>query len=86
MQEGHAINYESNKLNEHEKLYVTHDIQLTTIMYPLKMWRCYLLGRKFILMLNHSGLRYLFDYPRLNSKQASWMTLISEFHFEIWYI
>jgi hypothetical protein len=47
------------------------------------MWRHYLLGRRFILMNDHCGMRYLFDHPRLNSRQARLMTLISEIDFKI---
>lgn len=61
MQEGHVIFYESRKLNEHEINYVTHEFELTTIFHALKMWRQYLVGRKFVLMLNHGGMKYLFD-------------------------
>jgi len=61
MQEGCVIFYESRKLNEHEINYVTHDLELAAIVHALKMWRHYLLGRRFVLMTNHSGLRYLFD-------------------------
>jgi hypothetical protein len=50
------------------------------------MWRHYLLGRKFELMTDHCGLRYLFDQPKLNSRQARWMALLSEFDFEIKHI
>jgi hypothetical protein len=61
MQEGHAICYKSRKLNEHEINYVIHDLELATIVHALKMWRNYLPGRIFVLMTDHSGLRYLFD-------------------------
>jgi hypothetical protein len=60
MQEGHVNFYDSRKLNEHEINYVTHDLELVVIVYDLKMWRYYLLGRIFVLMTHHSGLRYLF--------------------------
>jgi hypothetical protein len=83
MQEGKVICYESRKLNEHEVNYVTHDLELATIVHALKMWRHYLLGRKFVLMTDHYGLWYLFDQPNLNAKQARWMALLSEFDFEI---
>jgi hypothetical protein len=86
MQEGKVICYESRKLNEHEVNYVTHDLELATIMHALKMWRYYLLGRKFVLMTDHCGLRYLFDQPKLNARQARWMALLSEFNFEIKHI
>jgi hypothetical protein len=50
------------------------------------MWRNYILGRRFVLMIDHSGFRYLFDQPKLNVKQARWMDLFSEFDFEIKHI
>jgi hypothetical protein len=37
-------------------------------------------------MTDHCGLKYLFDQPRLNARQARWMALISEFDFEIKHI
>jgi hypothetical protein len=83
MQEGHVIFYESRKLNEHEINYVTHDLKLDSIVHALKMWRHYLLGRTFVLMTEHSGMRYFFDQPKLNVRQARWMALLSEFYFEI---
>jgi hypothetical protein len=86
MQEGKVICYESRKLNEHEVNYVTQDLELAAIVHALKMWRHYLLGRKFVLMTDHRGLRYLFDQPKLNARQARWMGLLSEFDFEIKHI
>jgi hypothetical protein len=83
MKKGHIICYGSKKLNEHEINYVTHDLELVAIVHALKMWRHYLLGRRFVLMTNHSGLRYMFDQPKLNAIQARWMALLSEFDFEI---
>jgi hypothetical protein len=86
MQEGKVIYYESRKLNENEVNYVTRDLELAAIVHALKMWRHYLLGRKFVLMTDHCGLRYLFDQPKLNARQAIWMALLSEFDFEIKHI
>jgi hypothetical protein len=86
MQKGSVICYESQKLNEHEVNYVTHDLELASIVHALKMWRHYLLGRKFVLMTDHCGLQYLFDQPKLNARQARWMALLSEFDFEIKHI
>jgi hypothetical protein len=68
------------------KSIVTHDLELAAIVHALKMWRHYLLGRRFVLMTDHCGLRHLFDQPKLNVKQARWMVLLSEFNFEIKHI
>lgn len=65
---------------------MTHDLELATIIDALKMWRHYLLGRRSVLMNDHSGLRYLFDQPNLNARQAIWLAMISDFDFEIMYI
>jgi hypothetical protein len=86
MQEEHMIFYESKKLNEHEINYVTHDLELDSIVLDLKMWGNYLLGRIFDLMIDNNGLRYLFDQPKLNARQARWMALLNEFDFEIKHI
>jgi hypothetical protein len=86
MQGGSVVCYESRKLNEHEVNYVIHDLELAIIVHTLKMWRHYLLGRKFVLMTDHCGLLYLFDQPKLNARQARWMAFLSEFDFEIKHI
>jgi hypothetical protein len=37
-------------------------------------------------MTDHYGLRYLFDQPKLNTRQSRWMALLSESDFEIKHI
>jgi hypothetical protein len=86
MQEVHVICNESRILNENEVNYVTHDLELVAIVHALKMWRHYLLGRIFVLITYHSGLRYLLDQPKRNCRKAIWMALLSEFDFEIRHI
>jgi hypothetical protein len=46
-QNGHVISYESIKLKEHERNYVTHDLELVFIVYALNMWRHYLMEKRF---------------------------------------
>jgi hypothetical protein len=70
MQDGHVISYESRKINEHERNYVTHDLELVAIIHALKMWHHYLLGHIFVLMTDHNGMKYLFDQPHLNVRQG----------------
>jgi len=53
LQEGRVVCYKSRKLNEHEKNYVTHDIELEAIIHALNMLRNYLLSRRFVLMSDH---------------------------------
>ena len=44
------------------------------------------MGRRFELKTDHCGLKYLFDQPTLNSRQAIWMEFLCEFDFEIKHI
>jgi len=81
-----VVYYEFQKLNEHKQNDPTYDLELLVIIHALKMWRHHLLGRKFVLMSDHIGLRYLFDQPNINSRQARWVATINKFDFEIRYI
>ena len=85
-QEWYVISYESRKLKVHEKNYATYDLELAAIIHALKMWRHHLIGRKFVLMTNNKGLKYLLDQPNLNAKQARWLAFLSEYDFEIQHI
>jgi hypothetical protein len=42
-----VICFESKKLKERERIYVTHDLDLESIVKTLKKWRHYLMGNRF---------------------------------------
>jgi hypothetical protein len=46
MQDGSAIAYASRQLKKHKVNYLTHDLELATVLHALKIWRHYLLGNK----------------------------------------
>ena len=85
-QEGHVIAYESRKLKIHKKNYATYDLELTAVIHALKMWHHHLIRRKFILMTDNKGLKYLLDQPNLNARKARWLAFLSEYDFEIQHI
>jgi hypothetical protein len=82
-QKYHVVCYESRKLKENERNYTTHDLELVTIIHALKMWRNYLIGRKFNLRIEHCGLKHLFEQPTLNGRETRWLEFLSEYDFEI---
>ena len=86
MQDNHVVLYESRKLKDNEKDNDTHDLELASIVNALKMWRHYLMGRKFELRTDHCGLKYLFDQPNLNARKSRWLEFLCEFDFEIKHI
>ena len=81
LQNDHAICYKSQKLKEHEQNYRTNDIEIASITHALRMWRHYLMGRKFFLMTENMSLKYLFDQSDLNARQARWLAFLSKYHF-----
>ena len=44
------------------------------------------MGRRFELKTDHCDLKYLFDQPTLNARQARWLEFLCEFDFEIKHI
>jgi len=83
MQEGRVIAYECKKLKEYEQKYSAYDLELTDVIHALKMWRHYLIGKKFLLMTDHHSLTNYFKQPTLNARQARWSDFLSSFDFEI---
>jgi hypothetical protein len=72
MQDNRVIAYISRKLRKHEENYKTHDLELLAIVYALRAWRHYFIGRKFKLNTNHCGLQHIFTQSDMNARQSSW--------------
>ncbi|MCO5548937.1 hypothetical protein L7F22_002401 [Adiantum nelumboides] len=68
-QEGRPVAYTSRKLRDHERNYPTHDLELLAVIHTLKLWRHYLLSRKFQLVTDHKSLKWIFTQPNLNMRQ-----------------
>ena len=86
MQENSVIAYESRKLKIHEQNYSAYDLEFAAVIHALKMWRHYLLGKKFTLMTDHISLKYFFSQTDLNARQARWLSFLSEFDMDIKHI
>ena len=79
MQEGKVVVYASRQLKPHEKNYPTHDLELATIVFVLKIWRHYLYGEKCFIYTDHKSLKYLLSQRELNLRQRRWMELIKDY-------
>ena len=85
-QEGKVIAYESRKLKDHEQKYSSYDLELTAVVHALRVWRHYLLGKRFVLKTDHSSLTNYFKQADLNSRQARWNAFLSEFDMDIQHV
>ena len=79
MQEGKGVSYASRQLKPHEKNYPTHDLELASIVFALKIWRHYLYGEKCFIYTDHKSLKYLPTQRELNLRQRRWMELIKDY-------
>ena len=79
MQEGKVVAYASRQLKPYEKNYPTHDLELTAIVFALKIWRHYLYEEKCFIYTDHKSLKYLPSQREFNLRQRRWMELIKDY-------
>ncbi|GJS04076.1 putative reverse transcriptase domain-containing protein [Tanacetum coccineum] len=71
-----VIAYASRQLKVHEENYTTHDLELGTIVFALRLWRHYLYGTKCVVFTDHKSLQYILNHKELNLKQQRWIKLL----------
>ncbi|KAL0554265.1 hypothetical protein IC582_008182 [Cucumis melo] len=85
MQQGKVVAYASRQLKSHEQNYPTHDLELATVVFALKIWRHYLYGEKIQIFTDHKSLKYFFTQKELNMRQRRWLELVKDYDCEILY-
>jgi hypothetical protein len=82
MQDGHVVAYASRR---HEEHYPTHDLELVAMVHALKIWRHYLMGKRYEINTDHKCLKYIFTQADLNLRQWRWLELIKDYDLGINY-
>ncbi|KAK9163265.1 hypothetical protein Syun_004167 [Stephania yunnanensis] len=85
MQEKSTVAYASRQLKTHEKNYSTHDLELATVVFALKIRRHYLYGEKFTLYTDYNSLKYLFTERELNMRHHRWLEFFLKTDFSLEY-
>ncbi|GJR10341.1 putative reverse transcriptase domain-containing protein [Tanacetum coccineum] len=70
MQREKVIAYASRQLKVHEKNYTTHDLELRSVVFALKIWRHYLYGTRCTIFTDHKSLQHILDQNKLNLEHA----------------
>jgi transposase InsO family protein len=87
--EWHPIAYYSKTMSGPELNYEIHDKEMLAIIRALENWRAELSGLqredRFDIYTDHKALEYFMTKRRLNSRQARWGQLLSDYHFLIRY-
>ncbi|GJU38438.1 putative reverse transcriptase domain-containing protein, partial [Tanacetum coccineum] len=85
MQREKVISYASRQLKIHEKNYTTHDLELGSVVFSLKLWRHYLYETKCMVFMDHKSLQHILNQKELNMRQRRWLELLSDYDCEIRY-
>ncbi|GJX82772.1 putative reverse transcriptase domain-containing protein [Tanacetum coccineum] len=85
MQREKVIAYASRQLKIHEKNYTTHDLELGSMVFSLKIWRHYLYRTKCTMFTDHKSLQHILDQKELNMRQHRWLELLSDYDCDIRY-
>ena len=83
-QDGHVIAYASRVLNKSEQQYSVILKECLAIVYALKQFRHYLLGRSFKITTDHAPLQWL-SAQKMEGLLCRWALAIQEYDFQIEY-
>src|SRR5271165_3571642 len=78
-----VIAYASKSIQESERNYCTTRKELLAIVFGLKKFRPFLLGRKFLLRTDHAALTSLLKTPEPVGQQARWLDLLVEYPMDV---
>ncbi|GKE02132.1 putative reverse transcriptase domain-containing protein, partial [Tanacetum coccineum] len=85
MQREKMIAYASRQLKVYEKNYTTHELELGSVVFALKIWRHYLYGTKCTMFTDYKSLQHLLNQKELNMRQRRWLELLSDYDCDIRY-
>ncbi|GJR08368.1 putative reverse transcriptase domain-containing protein [Tanacetum coccineum] len=80
-----AYDISRGRLKVHEKNYTTHDLELGSVVFALKIWRHYLYGTRCTVFTDHKSLQHILDQKELNMRQCLWLELLSDYDYDIPY-
>ncbi|GJV66651.1 putative reverse transcriptase domain-containing protein [Tanacetum coccineum] len=63
----------------------THDLELGSVVFALKIWRHYLYGTRCTVFTDHKSLQHILDQKKLNIRQRRWLELLSDYDCDIRY-
>ena len=85
MQRGKSIRYASRQLKPHEKNNPTYELDLSSMVFSLKIWRHYLYEVDVDVFTYHKSLQYVFTQKDLNLRERRWLELLKDYHMSLLY-
>jgi len=81
--EERVIAYASKALSRYERNYCVTRREMLAVVYYMRAFRQFLLGRKFLIRTNHAALQWMQKTPELIRQQAWWCEILQEFDYNI---
>jgi len=79
-----VVAYASNRLSKCETKYCATRKELLAVVHYVRLFRHYLIGKKFLLRTDHKSLTWLMSWKNPSSSQYySWISELSQYDFEI---
>src|SRR5205807_8941944 len=80
-----VIAYASRTLNSAERNYSPTSKEAYAVVWAVQHFRSYVLGKKFELVTDHRGLKWLFGRENPEGKVARWIEILQEYDYVINY-
>ena len=78
-----VLAYASRSLQKPERRYCTTRKELLAVIFGLKKFRHYLLGRHFLVRTDHASLRWIASFRDPEGQMARWIQRLDSFDYEI---
>ena len=85
MQEGRPISFEIRSIKGKYLQKAIYEKEMLAILYALKKWRPYLMGRHFKVKVDHDSLKPFLEQRKSSEEQKKWVIKMLGYDFEIIY-
>lgn len=76
----HSVAYASQTLFPAERKYRTTELELLSLVWATKYFRCYLLDREFKVITDHVALKWMLGLHHMSSRIMRWPLRLAEFN------
>ena len=80
-----VITYASRTLSKAEKNYSVTEQECLAVIWAVTYYRQYLHESPFILITDHSTLKFLFSHKMFQTRLAKWITIMQEYDYKVLY-
>jgi hypothetical protein len=83
VQNGRLMAFESKKLNETERRWLTHEKEMWVVIHCFETWGHYISSKDMVVWIDNVTLKYFATQPKLSSKQMRWQDTLALFNVNI---